>query len=315
MNNESSPVVDFRLMPPLPKVMESYITAPSHHGGYSSLYSFDRTDVGDFADDLVGTDLERVKSRAEMLRGVAAGGTKVLVQMLDAAGIDVGVCTATDSSTFHGRKIPNEDVARIQAESNGRVFGLGAVDPNHPMAAAQEVQYCVQKLGLRGINLTPFEHKMFPDDRRYYPTYAKCCELGAFIVIHCSVNFSCEDTTEYGHPKYLDTVATDFPELRIVANHGGWPWVLELVAVAWRHPNVYISPAGQRFRHFAKAGSGWEPLLNYGNGVLKNRVLYGTTWPLLPLKRTVRELRELPLSDDAKSRWLGINANALLKRN
>ena len=307
-------VIDFRVMPPLPRVMESYITPPEHHAGYSSVYSYERTDVGDFAADLVGTPLETVKSRSEMLRELGNGGTELFLKMLSASGVDKAVCTATDASVIHGRKTPNEDVARLQVESKGRLFGLGAVDPNKTMNAAREAQYCIQELGLFGINLTPFEHRMFADDRRYYPVYAKCCELGAFVVIHCSVNFSREDINEYGHPKHIDTVATDFPDLRIVANHGGWPWVLELVAVAWRHPNVYISPAGQRFRHFTKPGSGWEPLLNYGNGLLKDRVLYGTTWPLLPMRRTVNELRELPLTEDVKQKWLGENAVKFLGR-
>jgi predicted TIM-barrel fold metal-dependent hydrolase len=314
MSNSGSAVIDFRIMPPLPKVMESYISAPDHHAGYSAVYSYEKTDVGDFAEDLVGTALEGVATRSEMLRRLASGGSDLLLQMLDASGIDMAVCPATDSSVFHGRKTPNEDVARLQADSKGRIFGIGAVDPNRTMEAALEAQYCIKELGLVGINLTPFEHRMFADDRRYYPIYAKCCELGAFVVVHSSVNFSRGDINEYGHPRHLDVVASDFPDLRIVANHAGWPWLMDMVAVAWRHPNIYISPAGQRFRYFAKPGSGWEPLLNYGNGLLKDRVLYGTTWPLLPLRRTVREVNELPLAADVKSKWLGGNALKLLKR-
>ena len=64
------------------------------------------------------------------------------------------------------------------------------------------------------------------------------------MAIHTSINFIANRKIDYGRPIYLDEVACDFPDLIIVANHGGWPWVNEMIAVAWKHPNVFIEMGG-----------------------------------------------------------------------
>jgi predicted TIM-barrel fold metal-dependent hydrolase len=114
---------------------------------------------------------------------------------------------------------------------------------------------------------------------------------------------------------YVDDVAVDFPELKIVASHAGWPWVLQMVAVAWRHPTVFMDLAGMRARHLSKPGSGWEPLLNYGNSVLRDRVMFATDWPMLDMKTAIAEWRALPVKADVIDDWLGGNAARLLKLN
>ena len=111
---------------------------------------------------------------------------------------------------------------------------------------------------------------------------------------------------DYGHPRHLDQVACDFPELTIVARHGGWPWVLDMVAVAWRHPNVYVELSGiaPPYLH--------PDLLRYADGMLRHKFLFGTSYPLLTFRRAVDEFMELPLKDETKSAILYENAARLL---
>ena len=98
----------------------------------------------------------------------------------------------------------------------------------------------ITERGMRGVNLQPFAYRLKANDKRFYPLYQKCQELGVPVTIHASINFSNNRSIEFGRPLYLCEIACDFPELTIVANHGGWPWVAEAVAVAWKHSTVYI---------------------------------------------------------------------------
>jgi predicted TIM-barrel fold metal-dependent hydrolase len=117
---------------------------------------------------------------------------------------------------------------------------------------------------------------------------------------------------EYGNPTDLDRVACEFPNLKIIACPPGWPWVMDLIAAAWRHPNVYICTAPVRPKYFAKEGTGWEPLLTYVDSLISDKILFGTSWPLLPLKRTIEEIRTLPLKPEVIEKWLSGNLQRLL---
>ena len=150
------------------------------------------------------------------------------------------------------------------------------------------------------------------NDKRFYPLYSKCQELGVPVTIHTSINFSNDRSIDFGRPLYVDEVACDFPDLTIVANHGGWPWVNELVAVAWKHPNVYIEIGAVAPKYIGTPGTGWETLMHYGNtSLLSDRVLFATD-NMIPYRRAVEELQALPLKDQVKEAWLGGNAARLL---
>jgi predicted TIM-barrel fold metal-dependent hydrolase len=117
---------------------------------------------------------------------------------------------------------------------------------------------------------------------------------------------------DYGRPIHLDEIAHDFPDLKIVASHAGWPWVTELVGVAWRNKNVFIETSAMRPKYYGIPGSGYETLLHFGNSVLKDKVIFGSQWPLLPLKRTIEEIQALPLKDEVKKNWLYKNGARVL---
>jgi len=115
---------------------------------------------------------------------------------------------------------------------------------------------------------------------------------------------------EVERPLYLDIVAQDFPELKMIAGHGGWPWVNELVAVAWRNPNIYIDIASYLPKYIGMQGTGWEPLIKFGNTVLQDRILFGSTWLFmgLSIKQLADGVMELPLKEEVKMKWLYANA-------
>ena len=119
---------------------------------------------------------------------------------------------------------------------------------------------------------------------------------------------------DLGHPRHLDPVAADFPELQIVMSHAGYPWVLEAVLLAWKYPNVYLELAAHRPKYLSAPGTGWEPLLRFGQTTIKDKVLFGTGWFLLgrPPGQVVDEFRALPVAEDVMDLWLHRNAERLL---
>ncbi len=131
-------------------------------------------------------------------------------------------------TSIRGAHLKNEDVAAFCKEQGPRFVGVAGVDPHKGMQAVRELEHAVRELGLRGLNLQCFEHKLAINDPKMYPLYAKCIELGVPVNIHCGINFSTESLMEYGRPILLDQVMTHFPDLRVCAAPPGWPWVHEL---------------------------------------------------------------------------------------
>jgi len=204
-------------------------------------------------------------------------------------------------------------VAEFVQQAPDRFVGMAAVDPHKGMQALRDLEYAHHELGMKVLCLEPWLHKINSNHKLYYPIYAKCVELGMPIWIHTSLNFVPQLAMDFGRPIYLDEVAGHFPELEVIAGHGGWPWVNEMMAVAWRHPNVHLDISAIRPRYIAKPDSGWETLVCYGNSLLQDRVLFGTAWPAQGFKESIQDIQALPLKDEVKKKWLGANAKRLLK--
>jgi len=168
--------------------------------------------------------------------------------------------------------------------------------------------------GFRGLSLRPFMIGEPASHRAYWPLYAACVELDIPVSIHSSANWTRTRISDLGHPRHLDAVACAFPELRIIASHAGYPWVLEACLLAWKHPNLYLELGAHRPRYFTAAGAGWEPLLRFGRTTIAGKILYGTGAFLIarPYAELTDEIRALPLPADVLERWLWRNAARLL---
>ncbi|MCZ7528749.1 MAG: amidohydrolase family protein [Acidimicrobiia bacterium] len=193
-----------------------------------------------------------------------------------------------------------DHVAEAVAESGGRLIGAASYDPFRIDESLREVERAVRELGFRYVWFHPLSFGLAPNDRRFYPLYAKCVELD--IPVGFQVGHSAEVLpSDVGRPMLADDVAIEFPTLRINLSHTGWPWVDEWCSMLWRHPNVYgdISayyPRGldERLVRFMDSSRG------------RDKVLFGTNG--LGLERCVQELRELPVRDETKQAVLHDNA-------
>lgn len=207
----------------------------------------------------------------------------------------------------------NEAVAEIVSDYPDRFVGFGTVSlaglrPERCVRQLQEVA----DLGLRGINIQPCFFGLSIDHRLLYPIYSKASELGLIVAVHTGVNYSTHDAIASERPLLLDQVACDFSELKLMACHGGWPWVPEMVAVARRHPNVTIELGGLAPKYLGVPGSGWEVLYRYMDTLLPDQVLFGTDWPVFPMERAIREWTELQLKPSTLENVLARNTVRLV---
>ena len=235
------------------------------------------------------------------------------LKMYEDVGAKHVVVKARDNETTFGLKVTNEHVAEFCRTHGPRYVGFAGVDPHKGFAAVRELEYAVRELGLRGLNLQCFELELAINDKRMYPLYAKCIELDIPVNIHVGINFSTRSLMDYGRPAYLDEVMRHFPELRVCASPPGWPWIEELVGVAWRHPNVHIGIVAVRPKLLAMEDSGYRPLLAYGAKMLQDRILAGTAYPMQPVAQALAEFEALPLADAVKRKWLHDNTARFLR--
>jgi predicted TIM-barrel fold metal-dependent hydrolase len=222
--------------------------------------------------------------------------------------VEKAVIFGADIETTFGSKVPNEVIANIVDKYPEKFIGFAGVDPHKGMDAVRELDRAFRELHLVGLNLAPWLHKLTANDKKFYPLYAKCVEYNIPVILHTSINFSPYTKMDFGNPMYLDEVAMDFPELKIVASHGGWPWVQVLIALAWRHDNIYIELSGVRPKYWTVQGSGWEPLLRYGTTLLKERIFCGTDWPLISYETYMQDLEDSPIQKEIKELWAYKNA-------
>jgi predicted TIM-barrel fold metal-dependent hydrolase len=234
------------------------------------------------------------------------------VKNLDSMGVEKAVIFNLDEETSSGiAGLSNDYYAEIVRTHPEKFIGFAGIDPLKKVKAIKEIRRSYD-LGLRGIAVRPFMCGLPPHHAKMYPIYSACVELDIPIWLHLSINYS-TNTMEVERPIYLDVVAQDYPELKIIAGHGGWPWINEIVAVAWKNPNIYIDIASYLPKYIATKGSGWEPLLHFGNNVLQDKILFGSTWLFMgmSIKQLAEEVIKLPLKEGVKRKWLYENAARL----
>jgi uncharacterized protein len=240
------------------------------------------------------------ESGEKFAQPVDDGGSKRLVEDMDRAGVERGLLVGAENSA----------TGKIHAAHPGRFFLFVTMDPMDGMRAVREFERLVKEEGANGLRLSALYNGITANDRRYYPLYAKAAELDVPVRIYTSMNYANDRPYDLGHPRYLDDVAIDFPELRIVAGLAGWPWVNDMVGLLRRHPNLYVDTAAHHPRYFAQNGSGWEQFLQFGNTLLQDKVMVGLSRYLFgtSFESLIDDYKNLPLKDHVIEKWLYGNA-------
>ena len=206
-----------------------------------------------------------------------------------------------------GPMITNDEVATAVDRHPDRVVGIASVDIRNPMEAVRELRYYVKNHGFKGLRVLPWLWGLPPDDRRYYPLYAECVDLDITFCLQVGHTGPMEPS-EPGRPiPYLDHVAHEFPELRIVGGHIGFPWTSEMISLMMKHPNVYVDTSAYKASRFP------AELVNYMKGAGKKKVLFGTNYPMLTPDDCLGGLDALGLPEDVQALFLSENARSVFK--
>ncbi len=226
------------------------------------------------------------------------------VELMDQAGVDLTLLSAWAAPRAY--MISNDEVAGFVAEAPDRLMGVGSVDISKPMVAMREVRRCINELGFKAIRILPWLWEVPPTDRRFYPVYAACCELGVPFCTQIGHTGPLMPS-EVGRPIYLDQVAIDFPELTIVGGHIGYPWTDEAIAVATKHENVHIDTSAYTAKRYPPA------LVEFMRGHGRHKVLFGTNYPMITPAKALEGLDSLSLDDEARELFLWGNASRVYK--
>ncbi len=233
------------------------------------------------------------------------GGLARLVSDMDRAGIARGLLVGAE----------NVATRRIHAAFPGRFFLFVTFDAYDVMRAVREFERLVREEGANGLRISALYNGIPANDRRYYPLYAKAVELDVPVRIYTAMNYANDRPYDLGHPRYLDDIAVDFPELRIVAGLAGWPWVGDMVGLLRRHPRLYVDTAAHHPRYFGQPGSGWEQFLQFGNTLLQDKVMVGLSRYLfgVSFEEIIAEYGKLPLKEKVLEKWLSGNAKEFFR--
>ena len=234
----------------------------------------------------------------------SAKSCDLLIEEMDDAGIDIGVVVGRNSG-FLG-SVENSDVAACVAAYPGRFIGVASIALADRKKAIAEIEAAISS-GFKAVNIEPGAQPvpMDIDDRRLYPIYAHCEDNSMPVIVLAGGNAGPDIGSTV--PVAIDRVLADFPTLKIAAAHGGWPWVHQILHVAFRRPNLYLSPD-----MYLANMPGMQDYLKAADGFLADRFMYASSFPLTPVKGYRDWFDTLPLKPENKERIMHRNALAFL---
>ncbi len=244
---------------------------------------------------------KRYNSGPKMLEGQ---NVEEMLAEMDASDVDMVILSSFE---FGGQIIlSNEEVAGYVKQYPKRFVGCGTVDPmQKPMKVLDDITKMVEEQGMVALRLEPYAYGdgmtgTPPNEKMYWPIYAKCCELDLPVTLQVGHTGPLLPS-EPGRPIYLDEVALTFPELTIIGAHLGQPWHEEMMILAWKHPNVYIETS-------ARAPKLWpDSFKKFVRTYGQDKALWATDYPLLGYKRCVDEARDLGFSYEIEKKLLRDN--------
>ncbi len=253
-----------------------------------------------------GEDFFVGKMKAQ--KGLMAGlSLDQMIERMEEAGVEKAFLIATYAGRpglpgcYHQ---PYEVVAHACEQYPDRFYGLAGIDPYEGMDGVRAFENAVRNMGFVGAHYYPHWFELAPDHAKVYPFYAKCCELNVPIQMQVgqsmiySKEFRCRSV---GQPILFDSVACDFPELKLIGIHVGIPWHDEMIAMAWKHENVYIGADAHSPKYWPQS------FVHYLNSYGQDKVIFGTDFPVLDFKRTIDEIDSLDLKPEVRRKFLRDN--------
>jgi predicted TIM-barrel fold metal-dependent hydrolase len=215
--------------------------------------------------------------------------------------------------TMGGPATTNDFIAEMVQRHPDVFIGWASVDPRKGKAAVLELERAIKELGLRGVGeLHPICQAFFPNDHSFYPLYEKCVELDVHVTFHTGTTGVGAGLSggggyklKYSQPIYIDDLAADFPELKIVCAHPSIPWLDEEIALVTHKGNVFMDLSGWHPRFFS------EQLINQINTTLQDKIMFGTDYPWIIPEKWLTAFDKLPIADEVRPKILKENARRI----
>jgi len=205
--------------------------------------------------------------------------------------------------------VSNEEVVRFAERNSDIAIPFASIDPNRGEEGVQEAKRLVSAGKIRGLKLHPPLQKFVPNDRSAYPLYEVFAEAQLPVIFHTGHSGIGTGMPggggvhlKYGNPMPIDDVAVDFPSMPIIMAHPSFPWQDEAISICLHKPNVYIDLSGWSPKYFSPA------LIQYANTLLKNKVLFGSDYPLITPDRWMADFEKIAIRDEVRPLILKENA-------
>ena len=224
------------------------------------------------------------------------------------------VIFTVDAETATGHPpIANEEIAEACAEHADVLIPFASIDPWRGRAGVRAARRLIERYGVRGFKFHPSLQAFHPNDPMAYPLYEVLQEHGRVALFHsgqtgigAGVRGGGGIRLKYANPLALDDVAADFPDLRIIIAHPSFPWQDEALAIATHKPLVHIDLSGWSPKYFP------PQLVRYANTLLKDKVLFGSDYPVITPDRWLADFAALDIKPEVRPRILKDHAARLL---
>lgn len=205
-----------------------------------------------------------------------------------------------------GDLISNTEVRCWVDEYPEQFYAVCSVDLRDPVKAVQAIRQAVQRDGFKAVRIVQWLWELPCSHALYYPILASCVELDVPICLQVGHTgpLRCSET---GRPAHIERIALDFPDLKIVCGHIGYPWHVEMIAVATKFPNVYIDTSAYKVTRYP------HELVDYMKSNGKGKVLFGSNFPMLTAAAALEGFESLALDDETAQLFLAGNAKKVFK--
>ena len=223
------------------------------------------------------------------------------------------VVFTVDSEKGSSRKITNEEIAELAHKHADVAIPFASINPHRGEEGVRAARRLIAEYRVRGFKFHPSVQEFYPNDRMAYPLYEVIAEAKLPALFHtgqtgvgAGMRGGDGIRLKYSNPLLLDDVAADFPDMPIILAHPSFPWQEEALSVATHKPQVYIDLSGWSPKYFPPI------LVQYANTLLKNKILFGSDFPVLTPERWLDDFNKVAFKDEVRPLILKENAVRLL---
>lgn len=234
---------------------------------------------------------------------------ETLVKHMDEADVDVAFCLREGMMDLTGGTFPlstNQWMIDQVKQYPGRLYLEAMVGPilrRGVEHAIWELEHLVTNYDARLCKVYQPEDLAPLDDKRMWPFYEKACELDVPLTVHTGMAYVCPQPNFHTHVDTLDRICLDFPELKIIAYHMGWPQTEELIGLAGKHEHLYLSMSGIVGWYERAPYRGYHAIGTALQWVEPHKLVMGLDVPMADTKRIVDWVRNLQMPDDLREQY------------